>query len=298
VLSKDLISSLEIGESSLHLLDPHGFDATKIESVTIEANGKSKIVGRVQTGGAEGQQVKTWGDPETKKPDQTVANFIDNTNNLRPSDYEIDTKIADLTPVLKLTYKDARGGQLGTMMLYKHEKPGELLPGVDLDPANPPKGEIDYLIVTEKTRVPATVRRDSAQRTEQDIETVFSDHPTSIEPKGNPFGNAPLPPRTPHGKPPAPPAGEPNAPSGATPLGGDALKGLLPPPAKGDAPKPPGGAPGGVKTDAPKAPGGAPAKADAPGAPGAAKTDAPKAPAPAKTDAPKAPAPAPGSPGH
>jgi hypothetical protein len=255
VLSKDLISTLEIGESSLHLLDPRGFDAGKEESVTIEANGKTKTVGRVQTGGTEGQQVKTWGDPETKKPDQTIANFIDNTNNLRPSEYEPDTKVADLTPVLKLTYKDARGTQLGTLMLYKREKPGELPPGTDLDPANPPKGEAEYLIVTEKTRIPATVRRDTAQRTEQDIETVFSDHPTSIEPKGNPFGNTPLPPRTPHDKPPRPPAGESNG-APPSPLGGDILKGMGTVPAT---------APG--KADAPKAPGAAPGKADAPKAP-------------------------------
>ncbi len=48
--------------------------------------------------------------------------------------------------------------------------------------------------------MPAIVRKDSAQRTEQDIETVFGDHPTTIAPKGNPAGNAPLPnPHSPHG---------------------------------------------------------------------------------------------------
>ena len=60
VLSKELISSLEVGESSLHLTDPRGFDAAKIDSVTIEANGASKTAVRVQAG-EEGQQVKTWG---------------------------------------------------------------------------------------------------------------------------------------------------------------------------------------------------------------------------------------------
>ena len=43
-------------------------------------------VGRVQAPGTEGQQIRTWGDPETKKADQTIANFIDNVNNLRPAD--------------------------------------------------------------------------------------------------------------------------------------------------------------------------------------------------------------------
>ena len=87
VISKDLVSSLETGENSLHLVDPHGFDATKVDQVTIEAGGKSVAVARIQTG-VEGQQVKTWGDPETKKADQTIANFIDAANNLRPTEYK------------------------------------------------------------------------------------------------------------------------------------------------------------------------------------------------------------------
>ena len=48
--------------------------------------------------------------------------------------------------------------------------------------------------MTEKTRVPALVRKDTAQRSEQDIETVFSGKPaapTSVDPKGNPFGDMP-----------------------------------------------------------------------------------------------------------
>jgi hypothetical protein len=200
VLSKDLISSLELGESSLHLLDPRGFEASKLAAVTIEAGGKSKAMERGESAGTDGQQVKTWIDPITKKPDQTIANFLDNTNNLRPSEYAPDAKLAELTPVLKLSFKDARGVALGTLQMFKHQKAPELPAGAELDPANPPQGETEYLIVTEKTRIPAIVRRDAAQRTEQDLETVFGDHPTSIEPKGNPLGNAPLP-INPHGAP-------------------------------------------------------------------------------------------------
>jgi hypothetical protein len=198
VLSKDLISNLEIGESSLHLVEARGFDVAKIEQITIEGDGKSKTAARVVVPGPDGQQQKKWGDPETKKADDTVGNFIDNTNNLRPTEYLPDVKVNDLKQVLKLTYKDAGGRVLGTLTLYKYEKPGELAPGAELDPANPPKGETEYAILTEKTRIPAVVRRDTAQRTEQDIATVFSDHPASIEPKGNPFQNTPLP-ANPHG---------------------------------------------------------------------------------------------------
>ena len=220
VFSKDLISSLEVGESSLHLLDPRGFEASRIESVTIEGDGKSKAFTRVQAGDTEGQQLKTWGDPVTKKPDQTVANFIDNTNNLRPTEFKPEIKVADLTLILKLTYKDGRGDRLGTLQLFKHEKPGELPPNTDLDPANPPKGDTEYLILTEKTRVPAVVRRDAAQRTEQDIATVFGEHMTE-PPKGNPFteGTTPAanPAANPHGgSPPPNPHGGGMAPAGGS----------------------------------------------------------------------------------
>jgi hypothetical protein len=274
VLSKDLISSLEIGESSLHLLDPRGFEVSRLESVTIEANDKKKTVTRVQTG-VEGQQIKTWGDPVTKKADGTIANFIENTNNLRPTEYLPDVKVADLTPVLLLTYKDAGGGKLGTLRLYKREKAGELPANTDLDPANPPKGETEYLIVTEKTRIPALVRKDTAIRTEQDIETVFSDRPASTQPKTDPLGTSPLPPNSPRG---AAPGGDPHgdlhddphsglgedppkgaAPGGAAPKGSAAPGGVAP---KGSA-APGGAAPKGGSGDAPK-PGAAPGSAAAP----------------------------------
>ena len=39
---------------------------------------------------------------------------------------------------------------LGTLTLYKHEKAGELPEGAELDPANPPKGETEYYIMTRE----------------------------------------------------------------------------------------------------------------------------------------------------
>jgi len=275
VLARDMITPLEIGESSLHLLDARGFDLNKLQTVTIEANGKSKTVARVQTG-VEGQQIKTWGDPATKKADGTIANFLDNTNNLRPTEYLPDVKIADLTLVLTLTYKDSDGGKLGTMRLFKREKEGELPPGAELDPANPPKGVLEYLIVTEKTRIPALVRKDTAARTEQDITTVFGEHPLTVEPKGNPLGTNPLPPnapRSPHG------SGAGSAGSGSaagSAAAGSAASGSAAP--AGDAPKP-GAKPAGDAPkpagDAAKPAGAAPAKADAPKAAGSGITPNP-----------------------
>jgi len=322
VFSKDLLSGLEIGESSLHLLDPRGFDAAKIGSVTIDAAGKSKTVERMTTkGGADGnQEVKTWGDPATKKADQTAANFVDNANNLRPTEYASNLKIGDLTPVLKLTYKDERGALLGTLQLFRREKPGTLPEGQELDPANPPKSETEYYIVTEKTRVPALVRKDTAQRSEQDIETVFSgkqpEPKSAVDPHGNPFGpNAPKPDLHPGAGsaagpglpgmpgPGAPGSSIPGAPgSPANPHAGMPGMGAPGAPAPGAgsaaAPKPGAGsaatapkAGAGSAATAPKA--GAGSAATAPKAPAAgAGSAAPKAPAPATPAAPKPAAPA------
>jgi hypothetical protein len=263
---------LEIGESNLHLLDPRGFTADKIGQVTVEANGKSKTVARMTTkGGADGSQnVKTWGDPATGKADQTAANFVDNANNLRPTEYAANLKATDLQLVLKLSYKEERGAPLGTLARYKREKPGQLAEGQELDPANPPKGDTEYYIITEKTRVPALVRKDTAQRMEQDIETVFSGkapEPTSVEPKGNPFGNGPMPPTGP-------------TPPGANPHGG------MP----GGPTPPPGMAP----TGAPMAPGAG--SAANPSIPGTAPTPGPKpttgpTPSPAGTNPTTTPSP-------
>jgi hypothetical protein len=220
VFSRDLISGLEVGESSLHLLDPRGFDAAKIEEIAIESGGKSKTVVRMETE-TDGQKRKTWADADTKKPNQTAANFVDNANNLRPTEYAANLKISDLTPVLKLTYRGANQGQLGTLTLYRYQKPGQLAPDQELDPANPPKGETEYYVVTEKTRVPGLVRRDTAERTENDIETVFSGKPANegtgsgaaVQPKGNPFGT---PGAAAHSPVASPPAGQPHgAPPGA-----------------------------------------------------------------------------------
>lgn len=139
VLSKDLISALEIGETSLHLLDPRGFDAAKIDQVTIDAGGKAKTVARITTKDDQGTERKTWADTDTKKPNQTIANFIDNANNLRPTEYASDLKVSEMTPVLKLTYKDERGGLLGTLSMYKREKPGELAPARSSIPRTRPR---------------------------------------------------------------------------------------------------------------------------------------------------------------
>lgn len=195
VLSQKLVSGLEQGETGLRLTDPRGFDVNKIDAITVEANGQSKRAKRMeQPGATEGSKVKVWGDADTGKGDQTLANFIDKINNLHPTEYASALDVKSLQAVLKLTYKDDKGTQLGTLILYKHLAMGDLAPGEELDPAAPPKGKTEYYILTERMRVPGLVPTANAEPVESDVPLVFSaDHPTEAPaPKAPP---APPPPK-------------------------------------------------------------------------------------------------------
>lgn len=249
VLSKDMLTNLELGEQSLFLADARGFDAKKIEAVEIEGAGLKKSGIRMTTE-VEGKPVKTWADGATKKPHPSLGNFIDQLGSMAPTEYAPSIKLESLKKVLTVTYKDGDGAKLGTLSLYKGDKAPATPPG-----AEAPKGDVEYYIMTEKSRVPAVVRKDTAQQVETNLPVILSEKPPepgSVDPKGNPFGNAPLPkpgsgatppgPPGPHGglsphgaddghghgaPPPTPPA--PPAP----PLGGSAAK-----PATGSAAKP------------------------------------------------------------
>jgi hypothetical protein len=118
-------------------------------------------------------------------------------NNLRPTEYAKDLKIESLSLVFRIEYKEASGSKLGSLALYRFEKPPIIPDGGDFDPANPPKGETEFYVVTERTRVPALVRKDPAQKSEEDLPIVFGDKaapapaPTPPKPGANPFGNVP-----------------------------------------------------------------------------------------------------------
>jgi hypothetical protein len=177
VMSGQLITPFEQGESTLRLQDPRGFDAAKVQQVTVAAGDKSRAAKRVMADTPKPDttnphapppgKTKTWGDPATGKPDQTLANFIDNLDRLKPTKYEADLDPASMTEVVKISYQDAGGGALGTMRLYKREKPAE--PGA----TPPPTPVIEYYVMTEKTRVPGLVPKSMAERVDNDVATVF-----------------------------------------------------------------------------------------------------------------------------
>jgi hypothetical protein len=183
VLSGDLIGPFEQGEAGLRLSDPRGFAADAIAKVTVSAKGKARTAARMTSDAASkpdpanphappAGKVKTWGDPATGKPDQTLANFVDNADKLKPTKYEATLDPKSMTEVVVLTYQDAKGATLGTATLYKREKP----PEIGGDPTKPPPPPVtEYYVVTEKTRVPGLVPKSAGDRIDQDIATVFAE---------------------------------------------------------------------------------------------------------------------------
>jgi len=174
ILAGTLISPLQSGESVLAPKQPNGFDQASLDSVELTANGKTKTASRIETTTEKGIKAKTWGDKATQKPDQTLANVIDNIGSLKASRYAPELAVKDMTRVVSVTYKDAKGKQLGTLGLYKIEKPGELPEDGSADPTKPPPPVIEYYVLTETTRVPAQVAKPLADRIEQDVPTLFS----------------------------------------------------------------------------------------------------------------------------
>jgi hypothetical protein len=171
VLSGVFIDPLESGSYQLRPDDPKGFDQADLGGVQIDAAGKSKRGVRITTSNDRGDQTKTWADPSTKKPNQTLANFIDNVDRIRPTKYRIDLKPETMKPIVTLTYLGPQDKKLATMRILKADVQGEVPEGSD--PTQLPPMVTTYFMVTETTRVPAEIPRGSAERIEQDVPTLF-----------------------------------------------------------------------------------------------------------------------------
>ena len=83
--------------------------------------------------------------------------------------------------MVSFAYADEKGAPLGTMTLYKRRRaaaPPAPLPSAALPTALPPTAPTptiitEYFIVTPKTRVPGLVTTVVAEKTENDLTTVF-----------------------------------------------------------------------------------------------------------------------------
>ncbi len=173
VFSRELLSSLEGGFTMLRLADPRGFELAEAKQVTITAGGKTRTAVRVASTSADGQASEKWGDAATKKVDQTLANFVDNTLNLQPTSFDPAVKMSDLTPVLTLAYRDGKGNALGEVKVFKRTRAAEMPTDGTGDPANPPPPIVEYFLHTAKTRVMAQVNRSVAERAEQDLSALL-----------------------------------------------------------------------------------------------------------------------------
>ncbi len=188
ILAGAILDPLDSGEGMLKPTTIHGFDAANLDSVTINAGGKSKKASRITTTDDKGNATKTWGDAKTQQADQTLANFVDNLDKLIPQKFDPSLKPSDMTPVMSASYADANGKRIGALALYKVERPGEMPEDGSADPSNPPPPVTEYWIVTETTRVPAQVAKPSAERVEQDVPTIFVEQPAA--PAGSGSGSA------------------------------------------------------------------------------------------------------------
>ena len=70
-----------------------------------------------------------------------------------------------------MTYRDAKGKQLGTFKLLRRAKAPDPAATAPL----PPQQAFEYFVWTERTRVPAPVSAMQAERVEQDVATLFTE---------------------------------------------------------------------------------------------------------------------------
>ncbi|MBX3156998.1 MAG: hypothetical protein KF773_13570, partial [Deltaproteobacteria bacterium] len=183
VVSNQMLTGFENGMSSITLTDPRGIDDKDLESVVLEAIDRTKTIARIETE-VENRKVKAWGDPSTNKSEPALANFIDGLANLKATEYFPSLTPESMKRVMRVTYRKGGSSVMGTLSLFKREKaPAAALPEGHDDPANAPKPEFEYFILTEKTHVLAGVKKDAGEQTENNLPNVMSDNPVVPEPK-------------------------------------------------------------------------------------------------------------------
>ncbi len=196
-IAGSLIAPLHGGESGMNLRKIHTFEPDDVATVDLEAmtgKGKKRTFQSTETETEQGKK-KGWADSRTPdKPDQTLANFLSRIETgTRPTEYVKQSdieKAEQMKKVLAVSYKDAKGTQMGTFELYKLEvpaepppeppaadatkpgdaakpadatKPGDAAkpadatkPGDEAKPPEPPKPappDVTYYIKTERTRI-------------------------------------------------------------------------------------------------------------------------------------------------
>jgi hypothetical protein len=175
VVASSTLTPLEGGENALKPKQavPTGDTVAAIEVST--PAGKSRRIDRISIKDEKTNRVtKTWGDKATGEADATAANWLAKIeSDLKPSKFQPELDLATTTELVTLVYRDAKGGELGKLTLYKLVTPPDPLPEGAPPPPKPPEPKVEYFVKSTMTRVAATVPPTAGDQVEQNIATVL-----------------------------------------------------------------------------------------------------------------------------
>ena len=210
VVSQVVTRDISNGEAGLRLAKLHDYADEEVGKAVIEVKGQKRTLLRTTATDERGRETKTWADATAPdKPNQTMANFLRNVDNLKPSRFLPDADLTGVPRVVRVEYQTASGAPLGWVELYHQPRAeagqdqaapgttppaGAATPAAGATPAGaatpaaeapktapgaagvPEKDEERrpvYLMRTEVTRMPAGVAHTTASRITEDIEQIF-----------------------------------------------------------------------------------------------------------------------------
>jgi len=198
-----VLRSLNAGETGLRVKKLHRFKGEEVGKARVAtAKGAERTLVRFTVKGAKKDR-KTWADAASPdKPDQTMANFIDQISKLRPSRFEPELDAGTLDLLVTVEYSAANGKAMGRFELFKEkpepeeEPPPEEAPAEDdaakkgddavkdankgdeaKGPKKPekkkPKKKQNYYVRTEFTRVLGKIVRSKGEAIDGDLAQIF-----------------------------------------------------------------------------------------------------------------------------
>jgi len=153
VLSGNLFQPLEF-EAALRLARIHDFLADDVRGIVLRAGETERHMQR-QPAGEPPQFV--WTAPDSDRPDQAFANFMEQLDRLWVARYRSDVDTDTLLAITRADYLDAEGDTLGTLELFRARA----------------ADSTTYFLRTRATIVPGEAYGPVAERIEQDITTLL-----------------------------------------------------------------------------------------------------------------------------
>lgn len=135
VVSQVVTRDIGNGEAGLRLAKLHDYADEEVGKAVIEVKGQKRTLLRTRATDERGRETRTWADATAPdKPNQTMANFLRNVDNLKPSRFLPDADLTGVARVVRVEYQTAAGAPLGWVELY-HQPRAEA--GQDQAPAAP-----------------------------------------------------------------------------------------------------------------------------------------------------------------